>query len=296
MNHLCFLAFLAGPTNAILAGPEIKPNLAEQAGVGEKAFSTLQEGLEVLRRDYRPLLCVYLAEEENGKKVEPGVQGKGFAAELKRRFQNRELQKVLRAFVRVNLARKVLELPYPAAKDAAPEKKKEATKKRIRETLGIVPGVPAMVVLDFRERVVRRYQEKLPPQGVLRRELKRIALNLSKLAATARRIEKLMESAEYSYALGETRVAVQRILPLDDQKVQRTLDPVLAERLASVLSRYKDDAAKAMAVGEALESERRYLEAVQAYQKAAFRFPFPEILKKSAIRQGVAMRKAQGGL
>jgi hypothetical protein len=74
------------------------------------------------------------------------------------------------------------------------------------------------------------------------------------------------------------------------------LDSALAERLDSVLDRYKSDAADAMAIGEALEAERRFLEAVKAYQKAAFEYPFPEILKTSAIRQGTAMRKARGGV
>jgi hypothetical protein len=251
---------------------------------------------------------------------------------MKDSLEDPEVRKALKGYLVSDLSAEVLAAPYPAAPVVpapaapAPAAGKPGSKKADRnekngekrgqpepkkaadappapvppvpagERLGIVKGVPSLVVLDFRERVVRRYQEQAPRRPALIKELRKIAAEIARQAESARKVERILEKAEYSYTLGETREAVLLVLPLDDPKVRQGLDPVLADRLASTLGRYRNDGAAAMAIGEALESDNRFLEAVEAYRLAGVRFPFPEIAKASARKQASAMRKARGGV
>jgi hypothetical protein len=293
----------------------------------------LKEALGVLRREYRPLLVIYLDEKPEGD----------FVREMKESLEDPEVRKALRSYVISDLSVEALAAPYPAAPASTPgeaspppgaaagapapaagkpaskkaDRKEKNDPKRVRpeppppgpskasapapavpvgDRLGIVKGVASLVVLDFRERVVRRYQEKAPRRPALVKELRKIAAEIARQAESARKVERILEKAEYSYTLGETREAVLLVLPLDDPKVRQGLDPVLADRLASTLGRYRNDGASAMAAGEALESDNRFLEAVEAYRLAGVRFPFPEIMKASARKQASAMRKARGGV
>ncbi len=161
--------------------------------------------------------------------------------------------------------------------------------------LGIVAPIPDLVVVDFREQVVRRFPEKFPPREILRRELTSLARKLAEQAAAAHRVEKLLEKAEYSYKAGERRAAVLSLVPLDDPKARKDLDDGLAARVLSVITAIRKDAAQAIASGEALERDRRFLDAASAYRQVSWDFPFPDIVKDAVRRQNQAMRKAQTG-
>ncbi len=161
--------------------------------------------------------------------------------------------------------------------------------------LGIVAPIPDLVIMDFREQVVRRYPAKFPPRENLRRELTALARKGAEQAAAAQRIEKLLEKAEYSYKAGERRTAVLSLLPLDDPKARRELDDPLAARVLSVIAAFRKDATQAMASGEALERDRRFLDAAGAYRKVSWDFPFPDVIKDAVRRQNQAVRKAQTG-
>lgn len=265
-----------------------------------------EEGLEAARREYRPILLVYLAAEEaagaapetvTGEEAsEKGGARRRFAEEWTASRKDPSVEKVLAGFVCVEVSRKALEEPYPEGKrqQGWPERSKKP--RLLGERLGLVDGVPALLVLDFREQVVWRHQEKLPRRSALRKELSGLARRMARLAAAARRVEKILEAAEYSYALGETREAVLQVLPLDDPRAQKELDNVLADRVLWVLGRYKKDAGRAIATGEALELEKRYMEAIQVYRQTAQRFPFPQTIKLAIRRQEEALRKEHTGL
>jgi hypothetical protein len=244
---------------------------------------SLAAGLAEVRRDYRPVLIIHCPESEGG-----------FSADLKARLADPTLERVLRGFVCVELDSGAVAAPYPGPKgeEGAEPAKKEVPAAGAR--LGIVAGVPQAVVLDFREAVARRWQERVPRLEELRRELAAIASAQARHAAAALRVEPLLEQAEYSFTLGETREAVQKMAPLDDPKARRDLDPALAKRVAEVIERYKKAARGVIAMGESLEADRRYLEAVEVYRKAARDFPFPEVVKASVRRQNMALRRAQG--
>jgi len=159
-----------------------------------------------------------------------------------------------------------------------------------------VENVPALLIIDYRERVSRRFQEKIPAPGPLRKELAKIAREIRSLAVEARRVEKLLEESKYSHALGEPRQAVLTVLPLDDAKARRGLDQDLAKRVEAVLDGYRREGQSLIATGETLESQKRYLEASEVYRRAARTYPFPEIVRTANRRQSDALRKERGGL
>jgi hypothetical protein len=275
----------------------------------------LEAALALLRKDYRPLLILYPGPMRSapGPREGPEEQGKGLSPALADAITALRAdltgQKTLKRYLQVDLAPAALGEPYPLPPGSGPpagprvaggraggpgDKAKATEPPSAGERLGIVDGVPALLVLDFRERVARRY-EKLPRREKLIHELEAIGREEARLAEAARRVEKVLEKAEYSYALKETRQAVLLVVPLDDRREAQGLDPVLRERTAKLIERYKKDGRAAIGTGEALEAERRYLEAVQAYRKAALDFPFPEIVKDANRLQGAAFRKAQVG-
>jgi len=310
--------------------PEKNGEKKEKAGPripgGKVRWISLQEALGILRKEYKPILVVYLPPDgSEGGVAAPGggipeAKGKdgkapaGFSRKMESCLQESPTEKILPAFLCVRLEEEALEISYPAVpakgapaggKGGAGGKEAEGARpgdagnpkpaETVRQRLGIVTGVGAVVILNFREQVTRRFQEKAPSGEVFRRELRAIAVTIERQAAVARKVEKVIEGAEYAWVLGNTRDAVLALVPYDDPKVRRDFDPVLADRLGAVILRFKKEGAKAMAIGTSLESEQRYMEAVEAYQKAGRSFPFLEIKKDSARRAADAMRKAQRG-
>jgi hypothetical protein len=274
-----------------------------------KGWHSLQEGLDIVRSRYLPLLVVHRGEvpapdaaAADGPPPRARPEGgREFARDLMAFLADKASEKTLDSFVCVEVDREALQAPYPEVppralppRSGASPRGDAAAAPSAGERLGIEPGVAVLVILDYREKVVRRYDVKLPRRENLRRELRAISANLARVAAETRRVEKIFDAAEYSYAWGEKRDAVLAVIPLDDPKVQGGVDAVFAARLAMVIARWKKEGAEAVAIGQALEVDRRYLEAVDAYKEAGRKYPFPEIVRDADRRAGIAMRKAQG--
>jgi hypothetical protein len=272
---------------------------AKPAGA-ELRWLNLEEGLKILRKEYRPIALKY--------SVPRGDPARNASAEaLEKVLKDPEVEKELQNFICVELSAEALEKPYPpdrapppAKAGAAPPPKGDQdpasppppTSARLR----LVENVPALLIIDYRERVSRRFQEKIPAPGPLRKELAKTAREIRSLAVEARRVEKLLEESKYSHALGEPRQAVLTVLPLDDAKARRGLDQDLAARVEAVLAGYRREGQSLIATGETLESQKRYLEASEVYRRAARTYPFPEIVKTANRRQSDALRKERGGL
>ena len=178
-----------------------------------------------------------------------------------------------------------------------------------------------MVILDLRERIVRFYDRasdgaqgggaddpakkgqaakkdkarRLPRSGRLRRQLKQIAKVNFVFAKEAYRVEPLLEKARYSHAAGDSRAAVSIVRELEPQKAQMRMDPILKEKIAGVIAELREAAEQALARAEALESQRRHFKAMDAFDKAAFDFPFKDIAVRAIRRSGDILRKVSFG-
>src|SRR5262245_5999511 len=141
-----------------LGGPQAEG--AGQAGAGEPRWVELGEAPAALRKDYRPLLVLYAPESAGaGKRGDPP---QGALAEVARDVT---LRKHLSGFACVKLPEAALSKEYPAAPGpaaaAAPAPPAPPpAKTSVAKRLGLVPGVPALLVIDFREKVARRYESK----------------------------------------------------------------------------------------------------------------------------------------
>ncbi len=244
--------------------PPVRNAPAAKPAAAELRWLNLEEGLKILRKEYRPIALRY--------SVPRGDPARNASAEaLEKVLKDPEVEKELQNFICVELSAEALEKPYPPERapppapagaaplpkgDQAPASPPPPTSARLR----LVENVPALLIME------------------------------------ARRVEKLLEESKYSHALGEPRQAVLTVLPLDDAKARRGLDQDLAKRVEAVLDGYRREGQSLIATGETLESQKRYLEASEVYRRAARTYPFPEIVRTANRRQSDALRKERGGL
>ena len=182
----------------------------------------------------------------------------------------------------------------PLNKRAAEPKKKPA--KSAGERLGLVAGVPAVLLIDFRERVVRRFVTEFPRKTAFQRSLRGFVKRNAVLAKYALQAEEVLERANYSYELGKRRIAVQQVLPLEDPQEKKKMDPVLKDKVEKVLTRYRGDAEKLVKKGFTLDKQKKYADALKVLEDVAREFPFPDVLKKVHQKRGEILRKAQLGI
>ena len=175
---------------------------------------------------------------------------------------------------------------------ADPKKPPESAAKR----LGLVDGVPAVLVVDFRERVVWRFMTEFPKKRRFHRALRRFIKRDAVLAKYAIRAEKVLERSNYSYELGKRRNAVQQVLPFEDPLEKKKMDPVLKGKVEKVVARYRGDAQKLVEEGFTLDRKKKYAAALKVLENVTREFPFPDLLKKVHVKRAEILRKAQLGI
>jgi hypothetical protein len=162
--------------------------------------------------------------------------------------------------------------------------------------LELVEGRSALVVLSFREEVVLRHEEgRLPTALRLSKELTRIVKVNKLYAVAARRAEKAINDSRYARSVGKQREAVLIIRPFEDKKLQNGLDPVALEAVKKLIDEYKSQAREAMKAADKLEAQRKFTEAIVAYDDVAKSYPFADIMKQASLRKGEIYRKMTYG-
>lgn len=273
-------------------------------GDGDGDWVTLKAGLEKVRREYDPALIVYVAPSDAGPEVESPAE----PAPIEELLEVNRIKRVLRYFVRIRLKSDDLAEPYPVpepevaaagkkgdrqAKDGAkpaPRAREEAPATGTR--LGLVKGKSALVILSFREEVVLRHEEgRLPTALRFSKELTRIVKVNELYAVAARRAEKAINDSRYARSVGKQREAVLIIRPYEDEKLQKGLDPVALKAVEKLIGEYKSEAREAMKAADRLEAQRKFTEAIVAYDDVSKAYPFADIRKRASIRKGDIYRK-----
>ena len=161
-------------------------------------------------------------------------------------------------------------------------------------------GQPALLVLDFRERIVERYDAGVPRRSRLSPRLKKILKINTYLSRRARPVEKALVESRKAFEVGNSRAAILKVRDLESPKIRKSLDPVLQGWSAEVIKEYRDRAGKLLAEAESLEkdgdrlkadSALKYNKALNAYQRIARDFPFKDVARKANQRQGEILRK-----
>ena len=278
-------------------------------GARSRGYLSLADALETVREDYRPVLIYY----DGGKA--PHARESSIRLSWEKYFDGANFRRHLRRIPVVRLSDRDLLARYPgglpifdrlarrmarARDDRSAAESSEGGRAResdeIGEVLGLSSGYPSLVLLDFRERIVRRYAESLPTKLAFKKRLTRFLATNREFAKRARLVEKALEQSRYARNLKKWRVAVQAILPYLDGKVRRTIDPVAQHELTKLEREYREVVRDVLSQVDVLEQRRRYNEAMEILEDLINDYPFPDVVRESNHRSAEIYRKAKSGV
>ena len=185
----------------------------------------------------------------------------------------------------------------PAVEEDAAEK--EADRESVASTWKTSPEAPVLLIVDFRERVLRRF-ETAPKPSTLRTYLKKTLRAQRTLAKRAVKIEKRLAAARRALIKKRYRQAVLGVRVLDTPKARRGFDATLDAWTTGLIGELRALGQEALDKGERLEekgdnekarSSKLWTEAVKVYQHVAKEFPFKDIADEANRAASRALRK-----
>lgn len=299
ITSLFFGLFFSAPAG--LGALEVKRD-DEPAGVklGGVEWQGIEKGLADVRQRYKPALVWY-----------SGSSGKDDLGLLKR-LENSTFRRLVEKYILIRLTPADLKKAY-SPKPGGPRTRK-AGKRRpalkplpaaadgptVSAELRLPPGDPALVVLDFRERLIERYDRELPGKDTLSSRLKRILKISDYYARQSIPFEKLLLESKEALKLGNKRIAVLKVRDLESPSLRKRMDPVLQSWVATLIRDYRQAARKALEKAIALEKEGdklksdsglKYTKAIDAFEKVSKDYPFKDIMVEANRHSGDILRK-----
>ncbi|MEC8895716.1 MAG: hypothetical protein VX675_05295 [Planctomycetota bacterium] len=299
ITSLFFGLFFSAPAG--LGALEVKRG-DEPAGVklGGVEWQGIEKGLADVRQRYKPALVWY-----------SGSSGKDDLGLLKR-LENSAFRRLVEKYILIRLTPADLKKAY-SPKPGGPRTRK-AGKRRpalkplpaaadgptVSAELRLPPGDPALVVLDFRERLIERYDRELPGKDTLSSRLKRILKISDYYARQSIPFEKLLLESKEALKLGNKRIAVLKVRDLESPSLRKRMDPVLQSWVATLIRDYRQAARKALEKAIALEKEGdklksdsglKYTKAIDAFEKVSKDYPFKDIMVEANRHSGDILRK-----
>ena len=299
ITSLFFGLFFA--TAAGLGALEVKraddPVVVKLGGV---EWQGIEQGLAGIRQRYKPALVWY-----------SGSSGKDDLGLLKR-LESSSFRRLVQKYILIRLTPDDLKKTY-SPRPEGPRTRK-AGKKRpavkplpaaadgptVSAELRLPPGDPALVVLDFRERLIERYDRELPGKDTLSSRLKKILKISDHYARQGIPFEKLLLESKDALKLGNKRIAVLKVRDLESPSLRKRMDPVLQSWVATVIRDYRQAARKALEKAIALEKEGdklksdsglKYTKAIDAFEKVSKDYPFKDIMIEANRHSGDILRK-----
>lgn len=269
----------------------------KQPSDADSPYISFDDAVKRVRSEYLPMVVYFDGGASAADK--PSKLRDKWEDYLKGRFFRRKL----RGLLVVRLTDKDLEAPYPGglpehiliASKAAGVKRPDKDQPAGR-TLGVDRGYPALLLVDFRERVVRRYVQKLPSKGKLEKQFKVLGKKNRAAATRARKVEKGIEESLYAAKLKRFRESVQKLLPFLEKKFHAKLDLVTQYSLAEAEEKHRKVVRKVTDDIAALEKTKKYAQAIELLDDLAKDYPFSDVLKKCHETRGRIFRKARAGL
>lgn len=260
---------------------------------GEAAVDPATKAVQDLRKNYQGLVVHYTGG------VEKSTDPRNLPVLFEEVREDRKIQRLLRQDLVLVLELGVEEArkKYPEPPRAPGEKPDPArsTPATFEEAWGLVEGQPAVVLVDFREKVNLRVVEPDWSKSKYRRTLTRFLGIHRKRVALARKVEEVIEKAEYALKLDETRPAVLALRPWLEPKQRRLLDPVTLGKLERTTDKFLDRARDLIDEVLALEKKLEFPRALGKLEPIAPGYPFPEIQKEVARIRGRILRKINLG-
>ena len=285
---------------------EVKPAAGadEAVKLGGVEWLGIEDGLDRIRQRYQPALVWYAGSSSSDglgllKRLESSSFRRLFSRYVLIRVTSVDLGKRYSPRPNGPRPRKAVKKKAPAGPALKPGEK-QAT---VGEELRLPVREPALVVLDFRERLVERYDNELPGRDTLSSRLKKILKISEYYARQSRPIEKLLLDSKESQKLGNQRTAVLKVRALEDPGLRKKMDPVLQSWVATMIRDYRQEARKALDKAIALEREGdklksdsglKYTKAIDAFEKIAKDYPFKDIVVEANRHSGEILRKMTG--
>ncbi len=286
---------------------EVKPaaGAGEVVKLGGVEWLGIEDGLESIRQRYQPALVWYAGSSPSDglgllKRLENSSFRRLFSKYVLIRVTSADLGKRYSPRPSGPRPRKAVKKKAPARRPALKPAEKQST---VGEELRLPAREPALVVLDFRERLVERYDNELPGRDTLSSRLKRILKISEYYARQSRPIEKLLLDSKEAQKLGNQRTAVLKVRALEDPGLRKKMDPVLQSWVATMIRDYRQAARKALDKAIALEREGdklksdsalKYTKAIDAFEKVAKDYPFKDIVVEANRHSGEILRKMTG--
>ena len=295
-----FLGFCLGIFSPV-AALEVKPAVGDGGIVklGGVEWTGVESGLASIRQRYKPALVWFTGNSPAD------------ALGLIKRLESSAFRRLASRYVLIRLTPADLGKRYSPRPTGPRERKagrkapgkppsKPAGGSTIADELRLPAGEPALVVLDFRERLVERYDRELPGKDALNSRLKKILKISDYYARLSLTFEKLLLESKEALKLGNKRTAVLKVRDLESPALRKKMDPVLQSWVAKVIRDYRQEARKALDKAIALEREGdklksdsglKYTKAIDAFEKVAKDYPFKDIAVEANRHSGEILRK-----
>ena len=233
-----------------LGGADGDRKPADKPGPGGLRWYPLGDGLKLAKKERRPVLFVAVA--------------------AKAPFWTR-LEEELFASKSV-LGR--LERFVPATADPALDGAEPPPPLTVKGLLGDLRGKPAVALLDFRGRVLKRWDDVVPARIKFVKGLKHAAARNEDLARTFGKVEKDLRRVRYGLEIKKYREAVLALL-----RARAAMIPPQSETGAAITElQAKLEALYLKGEKEAkkLEKDRKLAAAIARYERLIKEFPFPD--------------------
>ena len=295
-----FLGFCLGIFSPV-AALEVKPADGDGGIVklGGVEWTGVESGLASIRQRYKPALVWFTGSSPAD------------ALGLIKRLESSAFRRLASRYVLIRLTPADLGKRYSPRPTGPRERKagrkapgkpppKPAGGPTIADELRLPAGEAALVVLDFRERLVERYDRELPGKDALNSRLKKILKISDYYARLSLPFEKLLLESKEALKLGNKRTAVLKVRDLESPALRKKMDPVLQSWVAKVIRDYRQEARKALDKAIALEREGdklksdsglKYTKAIDAFEKVAKDYPFKDIAVEANRHSGEILRK-----
>ncbi|MEM7233978.1 MAG: hypothetical protein AAF517_17500, partial [Planctomycetota bacterium] len=192
--------------------------------------------------------------------------------------------------------------PKPPKPAALPEDVEDLIP--LRKVWRIPSRVETFLIVDFRERVVRRYDgEHVPAKGELDRVLKEAWARHRIERAQAAKIEALVRKSRAKKKAKKIREAVRLVLPLDPQSKRQTLEAESRKLLEDLLREYREAGRKTLSQADKnaelgitmpQNSAKAFDAALKLYEEVVRDYPFPDLIAKARKGKAVVLSYLQG--
>jgi hypothetical protein len=162
-----------------------------------------------------------------------------------------------------------------------------------RELFGALETqAPVICLSDFRGTPIKRWTQNAPPAGELRGQMRAAKARNAVLWNEQRRVLEMVRRARYALKTEKYRESVQDLLAAEKLPISQGAGAV--DERVKLRREILDVVAVRRQEVEGLEAEKKYIEAIEGYEKLIKDFPLPELTEELQRKVAELWRKIRG--